>query len=432
MSFDERYRLLELVEDENAKTFVAFEISTGKKVTVFLFVGEQARKHVELLSKLQSIERRHFPELIETGKKQGNPYVVMQSISRFSELKDWVSNLKATPPVSRIDERKDFSKVGLWRVPVELQSKLDRNDKASLTMPSPPAASSAAPGEFTQMFQAAASPSGDPAPEAPKSPLTETSQEPRPAAGEFTRMFQKPAIPIGEFNADARASSPEPPAPGEFTQTFQSVSAPIGESTSNDSKGTLNQPAASPIAPPAPGEFTRFFHAVTPSSLAPTPIPSKPEAKGDFARHFGSGGGASEPPSGVTGMFDQSSLAELKKEPGENSSVAIPSSAYTPPAGEFTRIFSGTSADGPAHRPDAIPPSSTPTPAPPAAPGEYTRMFSAPSIPPGVPGEASPALSPPPSSPTPAKQASNLLPILIGAILLLLAIIAVIVIAVGK
>ena len=54
MSFDERYQLLELAGDEGAKTFVAREISTGKKVTVFLFVGEQARAQADLLFQLRA------------------------------------------------------------------------------------------------------------------------------------------------------------------------------------------------------------------------------------------------------------------------------------------------------------------------------------------------------------------------------------------
>jgi hypothetical protein len=80
MSFDEKYRLLELAEDQGVKTFVASEISTGRKVTVYLFVGEQAQVQADLLIQLRAADRVQFPELIEVGDNRGTPYVVTQPI----------------------------------------------------------------------------------------------------------------------------------------------------------------------------------------------------------------------------------------------------------------------------------------------------------------------------------------------------------------
>ena len=49
MEFYEKYELLDLFKDEGVKVFNARETSTGRRIAVFLFVGEQARLHAELL-----------------------------------------------------------------------------------------------------------------------------------------------------------------------------------------------------------------------------------------------------------------------------------------------------------------------------------------------------------------------------------------------
>jgi hypothetical protein len=140
------------------------------------------------------------------------------------------------------------------------------------------------------------------------------------------------------------------------------------------------------------------------------------------------------PPAATTGIFDQaSSSASLKQGQGVNPSAPTPPRAYTPPAGEFTRVFGDPSTEIPTQGPMMpMPAPGAPPPAPASAPGEYTRMFSAPSIsqePIAAPVQSTISA---PEITVPAKKSSMLIPVLIGAILLLLAAIAVIVAMMGK
>jgi hypothetical protein len=162
-------------------------------------------------------------------------------------------------------------------------------------------------------------------------------------------------------------------------------------------------------------------------------MPKKPEAQGEFARIFGSGDRVTTPPSTVTGIFNRSPSEEaLKQKQSGSSSASAPPSSFTPPAGEFTRMFGAASMETPA----AAPVAQTPTPSapqPPAGtPGEYTRMFGAQAL----PQEPTTTLPPPPvrtpETHAPTKRTSKLIPMLFGIILLLLVAIAIVVITMKK
>jgi hypothetical protein len=469
MSFDERYQLLELAEDAGVKTFIAREISTGKKVTAFLFVGEHAQLQAELLNQLRTADRLQLPDLIEIGDNRGTFYVIMEPQISFAELKAQAAQLKFSTPAHAENKPGEFSKVGIWRVPSSLQPAPSHAEKplgesAIFEQKPRSAQTSAAPESFTQMYQTPAAPIGEAVPEppevtpeplvappsvnhapgsftqifqAPAAPIGEAvpkppEVKPEPLVappqthadpGEFTRMFQAPAPPIGEPKEGTPKAEPGRSAPGSFTQMFQAAAPPIGEPSSKAPKA--------PPAKSAPGEFTRFFNAQSPTPAAPA-LPSRPEAQGSFDRIFGSGDRVTSPPSTVTGIFNQSSSIPAAKPEQTGSAVApAPPPAFAPSGGEFSRIFGETSLEIPTLGPMQAP--RAPSTQPPVnAPGEYTRMFSASSL------QQEPIIAPPPAPatapqvPAPATQSSKLVPVLIGVIVLLIAAVAVILVLMKK
>jgi len=463
MSFDDSYQLLELAGDEGVKTFIARQISTEKTVTVFLFVGEQAQAHAELLHQLRATDQAQLPDLIEIGDNRGTVYVVVEPRLSFAQLKDRASQQRTVPTPPPGHKPEEFTRAGIWRIPPSLQSTPGRSEKRpdeSAIFDKQPLQEEAptAPGSFTQMFQAAAPPIDEPVPEAPAAPPPPPVPQPDSSApGSFTQMFQATAPPIGEPVPEAPVAPPPPApaqaAPGEFTRMFQAAAPPLNEAKPETPKAPpaqsgpgsfaqMFQAAAPPIgekkaeatqkapAPLEPGEFTRFFNAAPAAPPVSAPMPPKSEAQGDFARIFGSSDRQAGSPSTVTGIFHQSSSTpaiETKHSGGASSLTAPP--AFTPPPGEFTRIFGETSPLTPSAGPIApAPPPASPPPA--SGPGEYTRMFSAPPIPPEPIATPAPQPAAAPESQGQAKRNSMLVPILIGVIVLLLAAIAVILVAI--
>jgi hypothetical protein len=450
MNFDEKYQLLDLLQDESSKTFAAREISTGRQVTVFLFIGEQARLQIDLLERIRTADRKQFPELIEVGDNQGTPYVVTEPLSGFSELKRRVSSLAAgtAKPSTPVHRTSEFSKVGMWRVPSELQPDLGISKKSAGEPASAPAQEQAlqsAPkatgkaeqmpaestaGEFTRMFQSPAPPMGEPTqPVIPPVPQQQTQAPPPPAAapGEFTRLFQSPAPPMGEptqpiippVPQEQQKQAPPPPAaaPGEFTRVFQSPAPPMGEPT-QPIIPPVSQEQQKQAAPPAvaPGEFTKFFQSTPPAPAEAAFAPGKSGSPGQFTQIFGAGGVEASPTTKI--QSTEPAAARLFDSPSQPAIQGPP--AYTNPPGEFTRIFGGAPA-GQQPTPPVQTASTPPTPQPTAAPGEYTRIFSPQPVEP--PSEAIPAAPAPVQSAAPvagAKQVSKVLLIAAGVIILLL------------
>jgi hypothetical protein len=449
MSFDEKYQLLDLVEDAEAKVFLAKEISTGRQVTVFLFVGENARSQTALIEQLRTADRDQLPELVETGTNQGTPYIVTLPLSGFAALKTRAAQLKPASAPSPGRKSHEFSKAGVWHVP-----QLQEESRDSVKPPADNKGSQPAAGSFTQMFQAPATPSSEttiifaplsasglqaatpgestrtlPSPIAPaKEPVTVPpspptfSDQPPPqkqeqAPGEFTRMFQSPVAPFGE-SADVSTRPPAPAnqpiappqkqeiAPGEFTQIFQAPKAPMGE--------PITPAIAPPPADSGPGEFTRFFQAAPPSSR-PAPMPEK-TGQGQFTKVFGGGvSDAKESAGQFTRIFE--AQTPLGAPPHSAAGAPAPPPSYAPPAGAFTRVFGG-------HENEPAPPAPA-EPQAPAGPGEYTRMFSAQTILPMEEPAPAPNEPAPSESSVPAKQTSKLPAILVGVILLLLVLIVI-------
>ena len=316
MDFYQKYELLDLLKDEGVKVFNAREIATGRQITMFLFVGEQARLHADLLEQLRASQRPDRPDLLEVGDNQGTPFVATEPLDGLAGLKRKAAaspSPPAAPSAGRLPDA--FTRVGVWHIPAPTIS--DARGGLPATPPPPGvSAAPAGPGEFTRMFQASVPPQpmGEGA-----SPAAAPSQAPPApaAAGEFTRMFQAaPPRPMGE--AAPPAASPAPSAQagvGEFTRFFQSplsqaqtaapgpvfppppavappkppppVSSAPGEFTRIFGRGDLPaaqagppRPEFTPPAPPAPsagpGEYTRMFSAqpVLESSLAPAAVPA--------------------------------------------------------------------------------------------------------------------------------------------------------------
>src|SRR5271157_2320480 len=212
MDFYQKYELLDLLKDEGVKVFNAREISTGRRITLFLFVGEQARLHADLLEQLRASQRPGQTGLLEVGDNQGTPYVATEPLGGLADLKRKVAVSPAPPTAANEGRPPDaFTRVGVWHVPA----------------PTPPAATAPAaqpaPGEFTRMFQASAPPQpmGEAAPPPPAPPSPPTPSAP----GEFTRLFQAsappPPLPPTRAPLPSPAAPPAQPAPGEFTRLFQ-------------------------------------------------------------------------------------------------------------------------------------------------------------------------------------------------------------------
>src|ERR1019366_1509821 len=247
MDFYQKYELLDLIKDEGVKVFNARETATGRRITVFLFVGEQARLHADLLAQLHASQRPGHADLLEVGDNQGTPFVATEPLGGLADLKRKVMVPQAPPAAPKAERPPDaFTRGGVWHIPAPPLP----GAKGPTPVPPPP-----------------------PAATAPGPP-------PQAAAGEFTRMFRADAAPqpIGEVappvaRPAAGVPPPAPPAqsaPGEFTRMFRADAAPqpIGEVAPPAARPAAGVPPPAPPAQSAPGEFTRMFRA----DAAPQPI----------------------------------------------------------------------------------------------------------------------------------------------------------------
>jgi len=68
--------------------FNAREIATGRRITMFLFVGRAGRLHADLLEQLVTSQRQ---DLLEVGDNQGTPYVATEPLGGLADLKQEVA-----------------------------------------------------------------------------------------------------------------------------------------------------------------------------------------------------------------------------------------------------------------------------------------------------------------------------------------------------
>jgi hypothetical protein len=270
--------------------------------------------------------------------------------------------------------------------------------------------------------QPAPPPPPEPTPKNPPSGIKDNSASAK-EPGEFTRMFapmQRPVPPSpppaapppipaaqdpGEFTSQFSAPPPQKPAgqPGEFTKLFQrpasllprvppplTVQLPPNAPPVVRAPEAPSQPSPPPSPPPSsppssqPGEFTQMLQAQRPA--APMPPPNQLSKSDEFASYFQSpmtpssqGGSANLPPT-PTPPQPPKGAGEFTKifGRGEIPSAPPPPAPAAPPppsTGNATQVFAAPRAPAP---PPVLSPTTPARNVIPQAPGEYTRMFSAP------------------------------------------------------
>jgi hypothetical protein len=329
--------------------------------------------------------------VIEVGRRYNRPYLITQNPPTFSGLEPWLSAVRNLMSASSLEKK------GAWKIPSEFS-----DPKA----PTPASPSASEPGEFTRLMQKlpapasprpgpdpqqadyqSAGPSGRPSQPAPQNMPGEftlfmrqseslgqppaTPPKAAAPAGEFTRMMQANPAPPQPRPQPERVMRPGPrPEAGEFTRLFTLPNT--GDAGNRTAPPPVNP---SPPPPPQPGEFTRMFQSpvAQPTPLLPREDPfSQPdhppvEAPSEFSRIFGS-------------------PSQAAPEQFSNASERA------------TQVFACPAA----------PPE--PVPRVPQGPGEYTRMFGAPAVPPGNAPPAAPANAPvvaAPNAPVAAPQPSS-------------------------
>jgi len=281
MSFDEKYRIVDLAEDAITKTYVAREKSTGREVTIFVFAGKHAPAEAEVIGRLSASDRSTLPEFIETGSDQGIPYVITEPLGGYADLKRRVLQTRTPLPEPASGEftRMFQSPAALIHEPIPKTVP----DSIPVQKPAAPPAPEPAPGEFTRMFQSPAALIDEAIPKtvpdsAPVRKSAPVPPAPEPAPGEFTKLFSRAPIPLESVDVPSKSATA-----GEFTQIFRggTVDPPLAsapsplESTSFFSSPPVEAPTASatPEAVSSPGEYTRIFGA-QPEALEEEPVPA--------------------------------------------------------------------------------------------------------------------------------------------------------------
>jgi hypothetical protein len=348
MFFFDKLQLLELLRQDDVKTYHAADKITGQDYLLHWLPPDGSPQLARIMSLLNGLDEDARKLVIEVGRRYNRPYLITQNPPTFSGLEPWLHAVKDFLGATSLEKK------GAWRIPTEFS-----DPKPS----SPDAPAPSEPGEFTRLMQtlpapAPAPPAAVPSPAVPPQPAP-PQPAPRPP-GEFTLFMRqsepplpppKPAVPAGEFTklmqANPAPAQPERvmrPTPrreaSEFTRLFSLPSA-------SELRNPTTPPPATGYIPPdpaQPGEFTRMFQspAAQPAPLLPREDPfSQPyspvEASNEFSRNFGPR--LDSPPEPLSGSSERA-----------------------------TQVFA---------RP---PVASAPVPRVPEGPGEYTRMFGTPAV----------------------------------------------------
>ena len=321
---------------------------------------------------------------------------------------------------------------GLQTTPPPAAQTQERSLPTPATLPAAPPPS-AAPGGFTQMFQALTNPTPNPAPPTSPTPAATpvaqplSSISPKPLS-DLASLFTK--ISVEKSSLPDLPAQPTVQVPGEFTRMLRS----LGNQAEQAASGTHPLPSVETTkAAASPDSFTQMFSAIsanpgecsettpvmpTPRQWAPeTPPPVKPETAaaaptGSFTRMFRPTEDSTEPspqqpippvappesgpntaPRSFTEIFSQRSVEKTPFDDPLNSlrPESIPERSYQfsnspahssesmPPAqGGFTQLLNALNKEEPA--PGKSPePLMSPTPAPPAgsspAAGGFTQLL---------------------------------------------------------
>ncbi|MCW5980966.1 MAG: hypothetical protein KIT09_22990 [Bryobacteraceae bacterium] len=419
MSFFQKYELLRLLHEGEAKTFKALERATGRNVLFHMLPGDQQNKPGSLLERAQKL--RGSAGLIEVGEFASSPYVVTEYSENLTKLSEWLASLSpaeaAAPAYSPPAKEPDGVPLGIAE---EVTSRLPERPAGSpaeeLTRPKLEET-----GEFTREFDRGLG-SMLPAPER-KAP------EPPPAveAGEFTRLFEEPF--------EKRSSPPPMPPPPRAPDPFDSPAAEAGEFTRlfDEQFGKRPSPAPMPPPPRAPDpfdkpaasgdEFTSMFENAF-EQRQQREAPQAPDGPSDFTKFFGSGM-RSEPINIEEEQARQALNPEPFKQPFRQPSEFT--KRFGPAPGESEEAFPADRDSGPdwlSTSTDLFGAKAKPRkPVPPDAdlpspeqrpPGEYTRVVR---LPDAEEQEAANAdLNQPPAPPI--RKRRDLAPLIVAAVLL--------------
>lgn len=387
MSFFQRYELLRLLENGEARTFRARQRETQRVVLLHMLPSGPSSGKTggnSLAQRVQEIGAG--TDLLEVGEFSGLVYAVTEDVEPFPGLRVWLDKPRNAPPppVDLIERTRSLD---------EQFESLFAEEKPPVKPPPPPPP-----------------PKQDPPPPAPpreeppkrEPPVKEPPAEP-PARepGEFTRMFAVPAIrpeqPLPDL-LDEEKPSPKDDAPG-FTAMFQAVEPP----PASDPLGGATRKMEAADA----GEFTSQFFAGSRAGSGAGTGAKRTDSGDDFDRFFGPGLKGD-------GM-------NIEAEQAREARTPQPDARPFAKPGKFTKVF-GPGGKREAQQPEppprrtttagsvsqmfAVPdlPKPPVTQAPPADPsapktkGEYTRMMQAHKL------EAQPPAAPPPVAAAPAAE----------------------------
>ena len=446
MSFTEKYELLDLIAENETRTYLARERATVRMVMVHqLLAGPNRIGLLEMVLRARMVPAlAGRVQILDLGEHEGTPFVVTEIIPGFRTLREWLQAELAYGARAQEGKQGAASKAPPTSPAVSeaVRPSAPQTVPAG-SFPAPPAPvgrePAREPGEFTQLFRVVMHeirPSGGPAPQRPEPPALGTPAEtaarpeavpgpqqasppqPPPAQpahepGEFTRMFQSGWTAPAPPSHSAPASQAQEPArqPGEFTRMFQQ-GLPASPPPAPAVPGPSPVPPPLPASGPEPGEFTRMFQSpLAPAPLEPPAAPVRPLGSGGMPAPASPGPGpAWGPPSaGLSGGPQPSpgagEFTRIFGSPGSREQTAPPPSFAGPTAGGATQLFASPAAPPPAPAPGV------------GGPGEFTRIVSAP-----PPEAAAPAASAQAAARAPVRRSSSpYLPLylILGAVLLL-------------
>jgi len=445
-----KYQLLQMLRDDETKSYMAEETATHRPVIVHKVFGELRPPHepdipslvFAFLRNASAEESRLF---IDMGRDEGRVCIITAYEPQCLDLRQWLQSVaqagaasvqaprppaRATVPEASGPAENAMDKtmaLGSFREPAPVEMPPE-----APPIPEPPAVAAQEASGFTQAFFTVRS-TDKPAAAPPPAPEMPSPRAPAMESKPGSRYPFDPAPP---------PAAPESKGLGEFTKAFfaKDVLAAGAGDLETPPDGTplipsapaadfLSKPSAPPPPPPSssatPGSFTQMFFAKDvladgfgasnpapePSPLESTPVPSFPARPSPPP----AAPSASKETGEFTKMFRaQDVLAQGGAPPGSVSADDFPfkSSPQAGPPASGADDFPFKSSPAPAAPgtgADDFPFKSSPSPsAPPsgaAEPGSFTQMFFAKDALPGSIGAPAPPSKASPSPVTPPKTA---------------------------
>jgi hypothetical protein len=365
MTFHDKYELLAHLRNDGIKTDIVREVATGRALEAHHFVAGRTPENDAIWERLNQAGPMAARLIIEKGELDGVRYVVAEVLPDRQPFRAWVESLpvSAPPPPAAAPAAETLSFTAMFA-----------------TTPEPTPAKPAKPSSFTAMFATAPPPEAGPTPEPPPAKPAEPSS--------FTAMFptappapapppsaRSAAFERGETLPSFQAPKLQPPDPKAFErgETLPPFQAPPGPPAFQ--RGETLPPFQAPPGPPAfqRGETLPPFRVPTSLTASASEVTPTAPPPGEFTRMFSPNAiladrsGAAAPPAGAGNRDDD--FMKLFQVPSRDKPGTSMSSAPAPPPGEFTRMFAApTQPASPA--PPSIPPA-------PSTPGSFTQMFSA-------------------------------------------------------